>query len=209
MAEAKGHKFGQSLGEWCEHAIEPLLQEFATRHGLYLDKKGPRPARKGRKVQWLDGYGNAHDLDYVLERGGTDERIGTPVAIIESAWRRYTKHSRNKAQEIQGAVLPIRDHHRFAAPFVGCFLAGVYTAGALGQLRSLGFHLLYFDYATIVQAFKTVGIDARFDEATTDAEFAEKQSKWAALTAKRRAKVWTKLLDLNKDQVLAFMVELE
>ena len=70
MAEAKGHKFGQALGEWCEHAIEPLLTEFAASHGLYLDKKGPRTARKGKKVQWEDSYGNTHDLDYVLERGG-------------------------------------------------------------------------------------------------------------------------------------------
>ena len=209
MAEAKGHKFGQTLGEWCERAIEPLLQEFADRHGLYLDKHGVRVGRKGRKVRWLDGYGNAHDLDYVLERGGSDERIGTPVAIIESAWRRYTKHSRNKAQEIQGAVLPVRDHHHFSAPFLGCILAGVYTGGALSQLRSLGFNLLHFDYPSIVKAFNAVGIDARFDERTTDAEFAQKQLQWDALTPRKRTRIWKKLLELKRDDVQDFMSALE
>ncbi|HUE15724.1 MAG TPA: hypothetical protein VMR25_16265 [Planctomycetaceae bacterium] len=62
MAEAAGHKFGQFIGEYCELAIEPLLQEFADRHGLYLDRKGLRKARKGKKVKWLDKYGNTHDL---------------------------------------------------------------------------------------------------------------------------------------------------
>ncbi len=117
MAEAAGHKFGQFIGEYCEAAIEPLLQEFARRHGLYLDKAGPRPARSGKRVNWLDSYGNSHNLDYVLERGGTPEKVGTPIAFLETAWRRYTKHSRNKAQEIQGAILPIRDKHRLWAAF--------------------------------------------------------------------------------------------
>jgi hypothetical protein len=115
MAEAAGHKFGQFLGDYCEAAIKPLLQEFADRHGLYLDKKGPRPARTGKNLRWIDSFGNAHDLDFVLERGGSPKKIGTPVAFIESAWRRYTKHSRNKAQEIQGAVLPIAQQHHLSS----------------------------------------------------------------------------------------------
>jgi hypothetical protein len=143
MAEAAGHKWGQFVGEYCESALEPLLQDFADKHGLFLDKKGPRPARSGKKLRWVDSYGNGHDLDYVLERGGTPEKSGTPVAFIESAWRRYTKHSKNKAQEIQGAVLPIAEKHRYSAPLLGCILAGDYTANSLNQLRSIGFKVLY------------------------------------------------------------------
>jgi hypothetical protein len=135
--------------------------------------------------------------------------VGTPVAFIEAAWRRYTKHSRNKAQEIQGAVLPIRDKHRFAAPFVGCILAGVYTQGALEQLRSIGFKVLYFTYDSVIEAFKSVGVDARFDEATPDADFGAKMRKWAAVTAKRRVKVWEKLLELNRRNVDEFMTHME
>ena len=54
--------------------------------------------------------------DYVLERGGTDTVRGLPAAFIETAWRRYTKHSRNKAQEIQGAVLALAHAKRLPAP---------------------------------------------------------------------------------------------
>jgi hypothetical protein len=209
MAEAAGHKFGQFIGEYCESALEPLLQEFADKHGLFLDKKGPRPARSGKRLRWMDRYGNGHDLDYVLERGGTPTMVGTPVAFIESAWRRYTKHSRNKAQEIQGAVLPIAEKHHFSAPMLGCILAGVYTAGALEQLRSIGFKVLYFTYESVVSAFSSVGIDVRFSESTPDAEFDRKMKRWAKVPPGRRLEVWKRLLELNARNVEEFMTHLE
>jgi len=209
MAIAAGHKFGQFIGEYCERAIEPLLQEFADKHSLFLDKKGPRPARPGRQLRWLDCYGNSHDLDYVLERGGNPARIGTPVAFIESAWRRYTKHSRNKAQEIQGAILPVADQHHFAAPMLGCILAGVYTTGALEQLRSVGFKVLYFGYDSVVAAFASVGVDVSFDESTPDADFDKKLRKWARVPQQKKLQVWEKLLDANQATVAEFLLHLE
>jgi hypothetical protein len=209
MAEAAGHKFGQFIGEYCEAAVEPLLKQFADRHGLFLDKAGLRPARSGTRVKWIDSYGNSHNLDYVLERGGTPAKIGTPVAFIELAWRRYTKHSRNKAQEIHGAVLPIRDKHQFSAPFMGCILAGVYTAGALAQLRSIGFKILYFTYESVIEAFESVGMNARFDEQTLETDFDAKMKQWQTVSLKRRLKVWSKLLQLNQANVDEFMAHLE
>lgn len=68
MAESLAHTFGQIVGNVLEGAVEPALRKFAADHRLYLDKKGPREARKGKKVKWTDLYGNAHDLDFVLER---------------------------------------------------------------------------------------------------------------------------------------------
>lgn len=168
MAESPTHKFGQIIGDLLEEAIEPHLRKFADDHGLYLDKKGSRPARKGKKVTWIDAFGNAHDLDFVLERGGSAGKIGIPVAFIETAWRRYTKHSRNKAQEIQGAIQPLVIANQDAAPFIGVVLAGDFTEGSLNQLTSLGFKVLYFPYEDVVEAFARVGIDANFDEDTTD-----------------------------------------
>lgn len=112
MAESPAHKLGQLIGNLLEELIEPFLSDFATRRNLYLDyQKNSRAARKGKKVTWEDPYGNVHDLDYVLERDGTGDATGTPVAFIEVAWRRYTKHSRNKAQEIQGAILPLAEKY--------------------------------------------------------------------------------------------------
>jgi hypothetical protein len=97
VAESPAHRFGQIIGEVLEAAVVPLLAAFAVKYGLYLDKQGDRPCRPGKKCTWLDLNKNKHDLDFVLERGGTFEQLGVPAAFIETAWRRYTKHSRNKA----------------------------------------------------------------------------------------------------------------
>jgi hypothetical protein len=160
MAGSPAHRFGQIIGEVLEAATLPLLEQFARDHQLYLDKMGKRPCRKGKKCTWLDSNGNTHDLDYVLERGGTPDKVGMPAAFIETAWRRYTKHSRNKAQEIQGAIEPLAATFKNSGPFKGAVLAGVFTEGALQQLKSLGFTVLYFPYESVVAVFRTFGIDA-------------------------------------------------
>jgi len=205
VAEPPAHKFGQIIGDTLEAAIEPVLRKVAQEHGLYLDRKGRRLARKGRKVRWKDQYGNVHDLDYVLERNGTPRKIGVPVAFIESAWRRYTKHSRNKAQEIQGAILPLRETHSRVAPFVGVVLAGEFTEGSLEQFRSLGFSILYFPYEVVIEAFARVGIDARSTERTADAEFASKVKQWEALSNRRKAALAQSLVMQRMDGVQEFM----
>jgi hypothetical protein len=88
MAQSPSHKFGQIIGDLIEEVLADRLRAFARKHGLFLDKKGERTARSGKKVTWVDEYGNLHDLDSVLERGGSDKQIGIPVAFIETAWRR-------------------------------------------------------------------------------------------------------------------------
>ena len=209
MAQSPSHKFGQIIGDILEEAARPLLQQFADQHGLYLDKKGRRPARSGTKVSWIDEFGNKHDLDYVLERGGTAGRIGTPVAFIETAWRRYTKHSRNKAQEIQGSILPLAATHRNAIPFIGVVLAGFFTDGASEQLRSLGFAIIHFPYGRVVDAFRLVGIDACFDEDTADIEVEHKVRAWESLPASDHTLVAQALIESDWSQVQCFMQALE
>jgi len=114
---------------------------------------------------------NSHDLDYVIERDGTPDQLGRPLAFIEVAWRSYTKHSKNKVQEIQGAVLPICERYSLDQPFLGAILAGKFTAPSLDQLRSLDFHVIYITYDSIVEAFDRFDIDIRFDEKTPEAWF--------------------------------------
>jgi hypothetical protein len=143
MAESPSHKFGQIIGDLLERMLHAPLKAIADKHDLYLDYKHPRPARGNKvKVAWRDSKGNSHDLDYVLEHGGTEAVIGTPKGFIETAWRRYTKHSRNKAQEMQGAIIPLAETYSDYNPFLGAVLAGVFTEGSLQQLRSHGFALL-------------------------------------------------------------------
>jgi hypothetical protein len=209
MAISPSHKFGQIIGDTLEAAILPLLVNFAKKHGLYLDRKGRRPCRKGLKCSWTDLHGNTHGLDFVLERGGTQFEKGTPVAFIETAWRRYTKHSRNKAQEIQGAIEPLAETYKHAGPFKGAVLAGVFTDGALEQLRSLGFTVLFFPYETVITAFKHVGIDAFFDETTPDIECQSKVDQWKDLFEADKEKVTKALLESNRAGVRNFVASLK
>lgn len=208
MAVSPAHRWGQIIGEVTEAAVLPLLEGFAATHHLYLDRQGDRPCRKGRKCTWVDINGNAHDLDFVLERGGTPNEIGAPVAFIEAAWRRYTKHSRNKAQEIQGAILPLAETYKHTAPFKGAILAGVFTEGALTQMRSLGFTILHFPYEMIVGAFRRFGIDASSEEGTSDREVQRKVRRYDRLSAQQRRELAAELTRLNDAQVKEFIAAL-
>lgn len=175
MAKSPAHRLGQIVGDALEHALYPVIKEVGDHHGLYLDTKGTRAARgTAVKVRWADGYGNLHDLDFVLERGGTAEEVGSPVAFIESAWRRYTKHSKNKAQEMQGAIGPIMDAHDKVRPFAAAVVAGDWTSTALSQLVSQGIRVLHISTAEMVGAFASVGVDIATDEDTAD-DHAQKQ----------------------------------
>lgn len=208
MAQSPAHRFGQIVGEVLEQATLPMLRDFARQHGLYLDKKGRRPCRGGLKCRWRDLNGNFHDLDYVLEKGGSAHKIGMPAAFIETAWRRYTKHSRNKAQEIQGALLPLVETYRTAGPFMGAILAGVFTEGALTQLRSLGFTILYFPYESFVTVFRRFGIDASFDEGTADVEFQGKVEAYERMPGARRKRLAKALLHARRADVDNFLLSL-
>ena len=204
MAVSPAHRWGQIVGGALEAAVLPLLTRFAQENGLCLDRNGERPCRRGAKCTWVDLNGNAHDLDFVLERGGGPDVLGAPAAFIEVAWRRYTKHSRNKAQEIQGAIIPLAETFRHAAPFKGAILGGVFTEGALTQMRSLGFTVLYFPYALIVDAFRSLGIDASSEEDTPDAEFQRKVNRYERLSRPRRAALSRQLARSNASGLRAY-----
>jgi hypothetical protein len=210
LAQAPAHRFGQIIGNTLEDASESILRRFADEHNLYLDKGGTRAARGGyKKLKWRDSFGNSHGLDYVMECGGTESEFGSPVAFIEIAWRSYTKHARNKVQEIQGAVLPLRDTYRHSAPFAGAVLAGMFTKDVLDQLRSQGFSVLYVPYEAVVSAFEEVGIDASFKENTPEAEFRDKVEAWDALSSSQRDIVAEGLVDVSSDKVTRFISELK
>lgn len=210
MATSPPHRFGQIIGDLLEEIIAPQLEEFCSTRGLYLDKKGERgAARGGKKVSWVDKFGNTHDLDFVIEKGGTKAIRGRPLAFIEAAWRRYTKHSRNKAQEIQGAILPVAEKHDWDKPFLGVVLAGVFTDGSLAQMKSSGFEVMLFPYDTIIDAFASVGVDAKFDEDTADADFQVSIDKIEALNPGTRKTLKDNLINANKPLLVNFLKQLE
>lgn len=209
MARSPAHRFGQIIGHTVEDAIEPRLRKFTDSNDLYLDRESSNRRRSGKTVRWEDAFGNTHKLDYVIEENGTVDERGDPIAFIEVAWRRYTKHSKNKAQEIQGAIRPLVTKYEDNAPFSGVVLAGVFTDNAVKQLESLGFTVLYFEYDTIQEAFGREGIDAHWEEDTPEDELQAEVDKWEALPEDRQHKIAEHLIELNKDKVDYFFTELE
>jgi hypothetical protein len=205
MALSPSHRFGQIIGELLEVALFEPLQEVATEFGFYFDYKHLRSARGGKKVTWKDAKGNQHDLDYVFEEGGSETIRGQPKAFIETAWRRYTKHSRNKAQEMQGAIQPLAETYSHCHPFLGVVLAGKFTAGSLTQLTSHGFHILFYPYETIIELFSRVGIDARFDEDTPDADLQAKVDAFDALSEGDKERLAASFRDVRKDELKTFI----
>ncbi len=209
MAVSPAHRFGQVVGELLESVVLPQLERFCQSQGLYLDhQKKDRKARRGRKVTWEDHYNNSHDLDFVIERDGTDHGLGQPLAFIEVAWRRYTKHSRNKAQEIQGSILPLAEKFKWNNPFLGTILAGEFTTGSLEQLKSLGFHVLYFPYETLVAAFAAESIDIKFDESTPDEDFRKCTEQIANTSEDAMQRIKEHLIQSNRVQIDEFFAAL-
>ncbi len=86
---------------------------------------------------------------------------------------------------------------------MGVVLAGVFTHGALAQLKSLGFGVLYFPYESVIKAFAKYGIDVAFDEKSAEADFKKKIDSWNNLPDK--SDVAKELLRLNRESVNEFL----
>lgn len=175
MADSPSHKFGELIGDFFESAVISYLQPIVQKEKFYLDYRHPRPARKNRReVIGVDREGNSHKLDIVVERGGTEEQFGTPCAFVEVAWRRYTKHSKNKVQEIAGAILPLVETYAREMPFYAAVLAGDFTENSLKQLKSQGFDVLHITYQQFCDLFATEGIALSWEEKTSTDELVRK-----------------------------------
>lgn len=210
MAQSPAHRLGQILGEILELALEPALVAFCASHELYLDtaRRRPRGARLASTVTWEDDLGNQHDLDFVIERGGTDGEIGIPAAFIETAWRRYTKHSKNKAQELEAAVLPVAAKWSHVKPFAGVLLAGEFTGRSVEQLRSNGFVVQHIPYPTVVDVYASFDIDVSSQEGTAEVDLQPKVDRLQALSDDERHSIGDRLRGAAKAEIEAFIEDL-
>ena len=171
MANSESHKVGEFIGTFFELAMKGPIKEFCDKNKLYFDSYGYRKARGKDKITWVDIKGSRHDLDYVIEEGGTEEKIGTPIAFIELAWRRYTKHSKNKVGEIQAAIDPICQKYSTVNPFKGAFLCGEFTKTSIDQFKKDGFSVVYIPFSTLVKVFKKHNVNIDYDEKTSETVF--------------------------------------
>lgn len=200
-----GHKLGQMIGDFLEEFFAPDLTRLARELGLYLDRKGPRPGVRGtrRKVTWVDNKGNSHDLDYVIEKGGSSERLGQPLAFIEIAWRRYTKHSRNKTGELEGALLPLRETYR-SCRMVGAILAGAYTEGGKRQLTSHDITVIHIPFDVLADAFRTGGIGLDYPETAPPETKRAVIERWELLGNKGIKRIKNRLRRLIEEDYSGF-----
>lgn len=209
MANSPGHKLGQLIGKQFEAAFFKPMAAIAEEYKLYLDYPHMRRLRgRKKRVGWQDSKGNTHYLDYVLEEGGSEDIQGRPRAFVEVAWRSYTKHSKNKAQEIEGAITPLADTYQISHPFLGVILSGHFTQASLTQFQSNRFTILHCPYDTIVEAFNTENVDVSFKEKTSDEEILPKINKVESLTKTQKDQIADQLRSINSEPLNHFLESL-
>ena len=209
MARSPAHRLGQIIGDQLEASVREPLAELAREFDLYLDYHHPRVARGGKKkVAWKDHKENVHILDYVFEEGGSEAMRGRPRAFIEVAWRRYTKHSKNKAQEIEGAIIPLSETYQDSHPYLGVVLGGQFTEPSLKQFRSNRFNLIYCSYESMLQAFEKEGIDVSSEEDSSDETLQKKVDAFERMNKLGRQRIAANIRDLHADQFATFFTTL-
>lgn len=203
MANSPSHRLGELIGDLFEESLVEYLKPLAENKGFYLDYRHARAARGGGKeVIGLDEDGNKHKLDIVIEENGSEEKLGIPRAFIEMAWRRYTKHSKAKAQEIAGAILPLVNTYKQHCPFYAAVLSGEFTQNSITQLESQGFYVVHIPYEDMCILFKeVVGIDIAWEQNTPDAQI-ERIAKYVeALTDKNIKDLKKSFYSRNKEKL--------
>ncbi len=184
-----GHKLGQLIGDWYEEwFVLPLLKEAANKLNLYLDNRFVARAVRGAEtsILWKDDDGNEVDYDFVMELGGKDTERGIPVAFFECFWRRGARHSKDKARDDSGKLLPMREVHP-TARFLGILSGGDFTEPARTLVRSRSIDLFYVPKQKIVDAFRRVELTIDYpDKAAEATKAALLASLETEMPAKRR-----------------------
>lgn len=211
MAYSASHQIGEQIGDFFEEIIIRYLSPIiAEEDNYYLDYNHPRPARNYERIlKGTDSDGNEHRLDIVIEHGGSEESLGNPKAYIETAWRRYTKHSKNKAQEIAGAILPLVKTNAENMPFYAAILAGEYTKNSIDQLVSQGFFVLHFTYEEIAAIYDTEGVSIRWNEQTQISELESLSSQLAHLDNSAKERMAELFIDRYAGKLNRLRIELK
>lgn len=165
---SSGHKLGQLIGDWLEEFfVLPLLNQVAETLQLFLDSRFIQRDARGEKIVWKDEDGNSVDYDFVLELGGTLEKLGLPVAFFECCWRRGARHSKDKARDDSGKLIPMRNSYP-TTRFLGIVWAGICTVPARDLLRSRDIDLFYIPKNKIVEAFGKSGLAIDYPDKTPE-----------------------------------------
>ena len=167
---SSGHKLGQLIGDWFEEKVATyLLSRVADELNLFLDHRFIDRSCRNGKIIWEDLDCNRVDYDFVLELYGTDTNKGIPLAFFEIFWRRGARHSKDKARDDSGKLIPMRDTYP-TARILGIISAGDFTKPAQELVQSRGIDLFYIPKANICQAWEDAGITMDYTDGASEAE---------------------------------------
>jgi hypothetical protein len=192
-----GHAIGQIVGDWWEKYIAlPVLEGVATELSLYLDSRFKNRSCRDSKLQWYDSDGHVVDYDFVLELGGTTDQLGVPVGFVEVFWRRGARHSRDKARDDSGKLIPMRYTYP-TARFLGIMASGDFSKPARDFIRDRDIELFLAPKAKIIEAFTKHGIEIDYPDRTPESD-------------KRRLAedIRTNLTETKKQEIAKTLVEL-
>lgn len=194
---SSGHKLGQLVGDWFEEQVAViLLQSIAEELELYLDHRFKERACRSGKIIWSDLDGNEVDYDFVLEFNGSDSQKGVPLAFFETFWRRGSRHSKDKARDDSGKLMPMRETYP-TARVLGIISAGDFTRPAQELVRSRGIDLFYIPKSKICESWQNCGVEMDYDDSASEAlksSIADKADK--ALTPNKKEEMYQELVSL-------------
>lgn len=165
---SSGHLLGQLIGDWWErYVVLPMLQEVADELKMFVDNRYIKRTCRNDKIHWRDYDGNTVDYDFVLEINGTKDALGTPVAFMESFWRRGARHSKDKARDDTNKLLPMRDTYP-SARFLAIAASGEFTEPARDYVKSRGVALFFVPKSKIMEAFAISGFNINYDDQASE-----------------------------------------
>jgi len=165
-----GHKLGQIVGDWFEqYVVYNLLKRVSESLHLFLDCRFIERACRPGKIIWEDEEGNNVDYDFVLELEGSNDSFGDPVAFLECFWRRGSRHSKDKARDDSGKLMPMRDAYP-TARFLGIVAAGEFTTPARELVRSRQIDLFYVPKEKIIEAFSSNNLTMDYPDRLAESE---------------------------------------
>jgi len=200
---SSGHKLGQIVGDWFEEDVAIyLLSQVAKELNLFLDNRFRDRSCRGNKILWKDLDGNRVDYDFVLELNGSDEKQGIPVAFFETFWRRGARHSKDKARDDSGKLMPMRATYP-TARVLGILAAGDFTQPAQELVQSRGIDLFYIPKNHICSAWLKSGIEIDYPDTASEQEKNRITNKAISLlTSELRKKLFKSLVETVGKPVL-------
>lgn len=132
-------------------------------------------------VKLKNKSGVEHEIDFVI---GTKER---PLILIDSKYIKYTKHAREKANEILMKLTSVSETHPSVNMLIAV-LAGSFTPDAIKTLRGRGIYVFHIPFGRVAMNLRRFGIVVDWPE-------------WDKETPKRTWERLVSMTEAEKDEV--------